>query len=53
MLRPPGEQNGFPSTTDVAEVRNGSADHPDDTYYFQGVGWLSIADAARGTRRTS
>jgi hypothetical protein len=26
--------------TSVAEIVDGSAQHPDDTYYFQGFGWL-------------
>lgn len=32
--------------TDLTEVANGSAQHPDDTYWFQGVGWLNPAEVA-------
>lgn len=46
LLRVEAERTGFPSTTDLAEVLEGSTAHPDDTYFFQGVGWLSPADAA-------
>lgn len=34
------------STTDLAAVVAGSAEHPDDTYCFQGVGWLDPAAVA-------
>lgn len=27
----------------IAEIVSGSAEHPDDTYYFQGIGWLNPA----------
>ena len=45
LLRVHAEQNGFPSATDLSEVLTGSAAHPGD-FFFQGVGWLSAADAA-------
>jgi hypothetical protein len=32
--------------TDLGEVIKSSAEHPDDTYWFQGVGWLDPADVA-------
>ena len=31
------------SKVQLAEVKSGSATHPDDTYYFQDVGWLDAA----------
>jgi hypothetical protein len=46
LLRVHADRNGFPSTTDLSEVLAGSADHPDDAYFFQGVGWLNRSEAA-------
>ncbi|MDA4086562.1 hypothetical protein MHAS_03743 [Mycolicibacterium hassiacum DSM 44199] len=37
---------------DVAEVLAGSASHADDTYYFQGVGWLTPDEARDQEGRT-
>lgn len=34
------------TTTELAEPLSGSAVHPDDTYWFQGFGWLNPADVA-------
>ena len=42
-VRGSGEKGGWGSTTQLAEVIKGSAEHPDDTYWFQGVGWLNPA----------
>jgi hypothetical protein len=33
-------------TTDLGPVIEGSTSHPDDTYFFQGVGWLNPAQVA-------
>ena len=41
-----GGTDGWGSTADLAEVKARSADHPPDTYWFQGVGWLDPADVA-------
>jgi hypothetical protein len=41
-----GETGGWGTTTKLADVINDSAQHPDDTYFFQGVGWLNPADVA-------
>jgi len=30
----------------LAEIVDGSDEHPDDTYYFQGIGWLNAAQVA-------
>jgi hypothetical protein len=38
--------------TDVAEIVDGSADHPDYTYYFQGIGWLDAAQVAAENRKS-
>ncbi|MUM20560.1 hypothetical protein FZI91_02425 [Mycobacterium sp. CBMA271] len=38
--------NGWGSTTQLATVLNESAQHPDDTYWFQNVGWLNPAEVA-------
>jgi hypothetical protein len=40
------------ATTDLAEIIKGSADHPEDTYWFQGVGWLNPADVAAKDGKT-
>ncbi len=37
---------GWGSTTDLAEVIQGSDQHPSDTYWFQDVGWLNPAEVA-------
>lgn len=31
---------GFPATARTADIVDGSDDHPDDTFFFDGVGWL-------------
>ncbi|ULN37015.1 hypothetical protein [Mycolicibacterium smegmatis] len=31
---------GFPSTSVVADIVENSGDHPDNTFFFDGVGWL-------------
>ncbi|MGV9799004.1 hypothetical protein ACWDTP_13215 [Mycobacterium sp. NPDC003449] len=33
-------------TIDLADALDGSAQHPDDTYWFQGFGWLDPAEVA-------
>ncbi|MGU3499833.1 hypothetical protein [Mycobacterium sp. C31M] len=34
--------------TSIAELTAGSGDHPADSYYFEGVGWLGPAEVAEG-----
>ncbi|WP_024803578.1 hypothetical protein [Nocardia sp. BMG51109] len=36
----------------IADVIDGSARHPDDTYLFQDVGWLDTAGVATGNGKT-
>ena len=43
---------GWGSTTQLAEVIKGSAEHPDDTYWFQGVGWLNPAQVKEQDAKT-
>lgn len=38
--------NGWGTTTKLAEVVDKSAEHPDDTYWFEGVGWLNPAQVS-------
>ncbi len=40
------------TTTELAEVIKGSAEHPDDTYWFQGVGWLNPAQVKKQDGKT-
>jgi hypothetical protein len=37
----------------VAKIVDGSEGHPDDTYWFDGVGWLSPAQVAEQDGKTS
>ncbi len=46
------EKGGWGSTTQLAEVIKGSAEHPDDTYWFQGVGWLNPAQVKEQDAKT-
>ncbi|UNX56592.1 hypothetical protein MF406_18270 (plasmid) [Georgenia sp. TF02-10] len=41
-----GSPSGWGSSADLAEVVDGSADHPVDTFWFQDVGWLDPAEVA-------
>jgi len=41
-----GHPGGLGSRADIAEIVNGSAKYPDDTYWFQDVGWLDPAQVA-------
>ena len=47
-----GDGDSWGSYADVAEVIKGSAEHPDDTYLFQGVGWLNTAQVAAQNGKT-
>jgi hypothetical protein len=47
-----GGSQGWGSSSNLAEVVKGSAEHPDDTYWFQGVGWLDPADVAAQDTKT-
>lgn len=40
------------SNVQLAEVKNGSASHPQDTYYFQGVGWLDQTQVSQQDGKT-
>jgi hypothetical protein len=40
------------STTNIAEIVKGSAEHPDDMYWFQDVGWLNPAQVAEQDGKT-
>lgn len=40
------------SSVELAEVTKNSAAHPDDTYYFQDVGWLDPAQVAAQDGKT-
>jgi hypothetical protein len=41
-----GGVDSWGSYADIAEVVEDSPQHPNDTYLFQGVGWLNAADVA-------
>ena len=47
-----GHPGGPGSSADLAEVTNGSAEHDDDTYWFQDVGWLNPAQVAEKDGKT-
>jgi hypothetical protein len=47
-----GEKGGWGSTTQLADVIKDSSAHPDDTYYFQDVGWLNPAQVAEQDAKT-
>jgi hypothetical protein len=47
-----GGVDGWGSYADIAEVVEGSSEHPNDTYLFQGVGWLNTADVAAQDGKT-
>jgi hypothetical protein len=47
-----GGDGGWGSTAQIAEVIDGSADHPNDTYWFQDVGWLNPAQVAEQDGKT-
>lgn len=47
-----GEKGGWGSTTQIADVVKDSPEHPDDTYYFQHVGWLNPAEVAAQDGKT-
>jgi hypothetical protein len=46
------EQWSWGSTADIAEIIKGSAAHPEDTYWFQDVGWLNPAEVAAQDGKT-
>jgi hypothetical protein len=43
---------GWGSTAQIAEIVKGSAEHPDDTYWFQDVGWLNPGEVAAQNGKT-
>jgi hypothetical protein len=47
-----GGSQGWGSSSTLAEVVRGSAEHADDTYWFQGVGWLDPAEVAAQDTKT-
>ncbi|KAA0116892.1 hypothetical protein [Mycolicibacterium sp. P9-22] len=38
--------------TRISEVIDGSSEHPGDTFYFQGIGWLDPQQVAEQNRRS-
>ena len=46
------EPASWGSSVNIAEVLKGSAEHPDDTYWFQDVGWLNPAEVAAQDGKT-
>lgn len=38
--------------TNIAEIVDGSSEHPENTFYFQGVGWLDPEQVAEQNRRS-
>jgi hypothetical protein len=46
------ETGGWGTTTKIAEVVEGSAEHPEDTYWFQAVGWLNPTEVAAQDGKT-
>ncbi|KRD05288.1 hypothetical protein ASE48_19085 [Mycobacterium sp. Root265] len=38
--------------TQISEVVDGSSEHPADTFYFQGIGWLDPQQVAEQNRRS-
>lgn len=51
-VRSSGDTGGWDTTTQLADVINGSTEHPQDTYFFQGVGWLNPAEVAAQDGKT-
>lgn len=50
---PPGAKSVvFGAGTEVSEIIDGSPNHPADTYWFTGVGWLTPADVAAKDDKT-
>lgn len=47
-----GGSSHWGTSTDLAEVIKGSDQHPPDTYWFQGVGWLNQTDVAAKDGKT-
>lgn len=47
-----GRNAQWGTTTELAEVIDNSADHPEDTYWFDGVGWLNPAQVAEQDGKT-
>ncbi len=43
---------GWGTTTQLPEVIKGSAEHPDDTYWFEGIGWLNPEQVAKQDGKT-
>lgn len=46
VLQVDGKGVTFGSGSRVSEIVDGSPDHPPDTFWFDGVGWLTSADVA-------
>jgi hypothetical protein len=47
-----GDPGSLGAQTDLAVVREESVKHPDDTYWFQDVGWLNPAQVAEEDAKT-
>jgi hypothetical protein len=43
---------GWGTTTQLAEVREASSEHPADSYWFQDVGWLNPAEVSEQDGKT-
>lgn len=52
VLQVDGKDVHFGSTTQVSDITAGSPGHPQDTYWFDGVGWMSPADVAAQDGKT-
>jgi hypothetical protein len=47
-----GAVDGWGSDANIAEITEGSSQHPGNAYLFQGVGWLNAADVAAQDGKT-
>jgi hypothetical protein len=47
-----GGSSHWGTSTDPTEVIEGSESHPENTYWFQDVGWLDPADVAAQDGKT-
>lgn len=47
-----GHPGGLGSSSEIAEIISGSAEHPQDTFWFQDVGWLSRSQVAEEDGKT-
>jgi hypothetical protein len=52
VLQVDGEGVNFGASSNVAKIVDGSDDHPEDTYWFDGVGWLNPSEVAEQDGKT-